>query len=98
MSELKQFLQTSPSAERITLDSLVVLHRTKLSPKGILALGQEGSYSPDIQPDQTAELQIGESIIATGKIVEDGGEYYFEVSEVLAESPKIKNAKEEKKQ
>ena len=65
MSELNEFLQKSPVAERIKLESLVVLHRTKLSPKGILALGQEGRYSPGIKPEQTAELQVGESVVAS---------------------------------
>lgn len=98
MSDLNKFLQTSPVSERMKLESLVVLHRTKLSPKGILALGQEGVYSPGINSEQTAELQIGESVVATGKIIEDSGEFFFEVSEVFGDSPKTKSDKEEKKQ
>ena len=81
MNELKSFLDSHPAADRILLDSLVVLQRIDLSPGQLLSLGDVGAYAPIV--DKNVELQIGESVVAVGNIVEDSGEYYFEVSEML---------------
>jgi hypothetical protein len=81
VNELKSFLDSHPAADRILLDSLVVLQRIDLSPGQLLSLGDVGAYTPIV--DKNVELQIGESVVAVGSIVEDSGEFYFEVSEVL---------------
>ena len=86
MKPLKTFLETNPSAKQIKLESLVILHRAQLSPKDILSLGEKGSYTLSANPEERMELQIGESVVAEGDIVEDTGEYYFEISKVFHDS------------
>ena len=86
MRPLKTFLESNPTAEHIRLESLVVLHRTHLSPKDILSLGEIGSYTLSANPEEKIELQIGESVVAEGDIVEEAGEYYLEVSKVFHDS------------
>jgi hypothetical protein len=81
VNELKSFLDSHPAADRILLDSLVVLQRIDLSPGQLLSLGDVGAYTPIV--DKNVELQIGESVVAVGSIVEDSGEFYFEVSDML---------------
>ena len=84
MNKLMEFLKTRPVAERICLDSLIIPYRTKLSPRQIMALGETGTFSLDL--NEKLELQVGGSVIAEGKIVEDDGNFYFEVDEVLERS------------
>ena len=83
MDILRQFLEESRAAKRIQLESLLVVHRTKLSPRGIVALGETGTYSIDAGAGETVELQVGESVVAEGTILEDSGEFFFEVTDVF---------------
>ena len=92
MNALENFLGTSPVAKRIRLESMLVVHRTKLSPRGIVVLGEAGAYSFELGAGESVELQVGESVIAEGTILEDSGEFYFEVSDVFNGS---QNNKEE---
>lgn len=81
LKELATFLDSHPAADKILLDSLVVLRRMEMSPKQLLSLGNVGTYTQTTENE--VELQIGESVIALGKLVEDSGEYYFEVNQVI---------------
>lgn len=83
MSNLREFLESNSAAQKIQLESFVVLNRMNLSARDILSLGDAGTYTLEKAQDDEVELQIGESVIAVGKIVEESGEYYFEVSEVF---------------
>ena len=93
MRHLKTFLETNPTAEHIKLESLVVLHRTQLSPKDLLSLGETGSYAVSANSEEKIELQIGESVVAEGEIVEEAGEYYLEVSQVFHDPAEKKEQK-----
>ena len=83
MSDLNEFLRSRSIAQKIQLESLIVLNRMSLSPGDIVSLGETGTYSLRKEPRGDGELQIGEAVVATGKIVEESGEYYFEVSETV---------------
>ncbi|MAG13631.1 MAG: hypothetical protein CMN78_03430 [Spirochaetales bacterium] len=87
MGDVNGFLKTNQAARRIQLESIIVLHRAELSPRDILSLGESGRYVLDTEANEGYELQIGESVVALGEIVEDEGEYYFEISEVVENPP-----------
>ena len=72
---LDQFLKKSPLANRIKLEGKVVVHRTRLRPRDIAGFRQQGFYQ--VQEAETCTLTIGSQIIASGKIIERDGEYYF---------------------
>ena len=90
VSNVKEFLNSAPITKKVRLPSLIVLQRMGLSPREILSIGDAGSYTAAIVNDGNVELQIGESVVATGNIVEDSGEYYFEVTEVFHSSDEKK--------
>ena len=83
MRNLNEFLDSAAIAKKVRLPSLIVLQRMGLSPREILAMGDAGSYTAALKNDSIVELQIGESIVATGIIIEESGESYFEVHEVF---------------
>ena len=82
MSEsMFESFSNSPVAEKVKLDTRVVLHRTRLSPEDVAVIRQSKEYGPIPRREQICELEAGGRALARGKIVRRGGEYFFKVSE-----------------
>ena len=77
----KNFLVESKMAEKIKLDTKVVIQRTTLSPQDLIRIQKAGEYGPVPFKEQICELEAGGQVLAKGKIVKKRGEYYFKVIE-----------------
>jgi hypothetical protein len=71
----------SPTASRIRIPTVVILHRTLLSPAQIDAIRKKGSYGPVPKEERIFELAVGGQVLARGKIVRRGGSRFFKLSE-----------------
>lgn len=78
---LRTFLESSPLAERVRLKARVVLHRARLTPRGIRAIREAGRYGPIPRPEELCELEVGGQVVARGRIVRRRGECWFQVLE-----------------
>ncbi len=76
---LKLFLENSPSAENVKLKSEIILQSVRLNASDILELKKSGEYGPIPEKEKICELKIGGEVLANGKIVRKGGEYYFKI-------------------
>lgn len=79
--KLDKFLSESPIAQRVRLQSRVVLKRMSLSPRELVDIRETGKLGPLDASDLICELQIGTHILTLGKIIKRRGEYYFKVLE-----------------
>jgi hypothetical protein len=84
---LRSFLEQSPLAEKVRLASRVVLHRTALSIREILAIRQRGGYGPVPGRSAGCELVAGGQVLARGRIVRRRGKCWFQVLEGAAGRP-----------
>lgn len=82
------FLWTSPVAEKVKLESNVVLHRKKLSAGELVNIEAEGHFRSKDNRDGEYELEVNGLSIARGTIIRKKGEYYFKVKEMNEEVSK----------
>jgi len=85
---VKQFLAASPMAKKIKLPVRAIVHRTRLRPKDIIRIKNNGHYGPVPKDEEVCELEIGGQVIAFGKIVKKGNNYFFKVTN-LAENEEV---------
>jgi hypothetical protein len=78
MKSIKVFLEDSPIAEKVRLESRVITHRRVLSPRDLVNKS-DGEYIAS--SDEVCELEVGGQILAKGKIVRKRGVYFFKVLE-----------------
>jgi len=76
--ELKQFLDDSPLAEKIKLESRVVIHRCQLSQDDLQTL-PEGL---GVLKESLCELEIAGQVMARGRIIKRGDAYFFKVTKM----------------
>jgi len=79
---LDRFFSESAIAEKIRLESRIVLQRTKLSPGDLVEISKKKEYGPVPQDERLCELEVGGLVLAKGRIVKKRGEYYFKVTEM----------------
>jgi hypothetical protein len=79
MNDLGRFLADSPIAERVSLQTYLVLDRMRLSAGDIEGIRRAGSYEPSVP--SICELEAGGQVIASGKIVKRRGKYFLKVIE-----------------
>ena len=80
-------------AKRVKLPGRVIIQRTRLSPRELAVLRDRNSYGPITKREEICELEVGDQLLARGKIVRRHGEYYFKVREVQSTAD---NGEEEK--
>ncbi len=80
-ASLQSFFEKSPLARKIKLPTRVVIQRTQLTPGEMMQIKEKGEYGPIPRREQICELEAGGRVLARGKIVRRGGEYFFKVSE-----------------
>ena len=78
--ELKEYLDTSPSAKKVKLAGRVVLQRTLLSPLELREVRARNAHAIP-RKEALCELEVGGRVIARGELVEKGGENYFKLTE-----------------
>ena len=81
--ELKTLLAGSAAAKKISLDSRIVVQRTRLSPNELAALQREGSYGSVPREEEICELKVGGQVLARGRILKRRGKYFFKIREIL---------------
>lgn len=81
MDNVDRFLQSSPMASQVKVDTEVVLHRTAMSTEDLERLQSAGSIGPTDARQRICELVVGGQVLASGKIVKKGGSFYFKVLE-----------------
>jgi hypothetical protein len=79
MKSVKVFLEDSPIAENVRLESRVIIHRNVLSPRDLVKIKGKEEYIAS--GDEVCELEVGGQILAKGKIVRKRGEYFFKMLE-----------------
>jgi hypothetical protein len=84
MSNLRNFLESSPMAERLALPSRVVAQELELSPEAVEAMMASGRLEPG-EEGRACELEVGGQRVARGRIVRRWGEYYFKVTRMGGE-------------
>ncbi len=79
MDEVGRFLAESPIAERVSIPTVLILERRRLSAAELEAARAAGTYVPSL--GLTCELEAGGQVVARGKIVRRGGKSFFKVTE-----------------
>jgi flagellar motor switch/type III secretory pathway protein FliN len=80
MSEqLERFFRESDVPGRIRLPAEVVVHRTTLSPADLVETRKNGRFVASDREGDTCELEVGGQVVAIGKIVKKGKNWYFRV-------------------
>ena len=74
-------LGESRIAERVSVESRVILHRGECTPKQFLRFRNEGVYEPGTD-GSTCELIAGTVCIAAGKLVKRNGRWCMQVEEI----------------
>ena len=77
--KIKQFLEESAAAEKVSLPTRIIVHRSRLSPKDIIRVKKSGQYGPVPKDEEVCELEAGGQVLAYGKIVKRRGDYFFKV-------------------
>jgi hypothetical protein len=72
--------------DRITLPTRIIVNRSALTPAALSDAVRMGEYAPP--RGDTCELEAGGQVLARGRIVRRGGEYYFKVRETAEEETK----------
>ncbi len=83
-------------AKRVKLAGRVVVQRTCLSPTDLSVLKERESYGPIPKREEICELELGDQVIARGRIVKRRGEYYFRVQEMLSTTGNGEEDKDER--
>ena len=79
MGSVSEFLTSSPLSERIRMAGDVVVYRESMSGKRIADALKSGSLVETDEGESTTVLEIGGEILASGKIVQKKGRWYFQV-------------------
>ena len=87
-SRLDSFLKESPIAAQVTLPTKVIVHRTRLNPRDLVAIAAEKQYGPIPEKEELCEIEAGGRVLAKGKIVKRKGEFYFKIMETFSEMKK----------
>lgn len=82
---VKKFLSQSPLAEKVKVDSKVVLERLKFSAADLDEIRSRGDFSVDNRKESVVELEANGITVALGKIVKKKGESYFKVTQMKEE-------------
>ena len=80
MDNLKRFLAESPIAVRVSLPTIIIVHRQKLSYAAVKGIVESGAFTPS--NGKTCELEVGGRRIARGRIVRRWGRFFFKVGEM----------------
>ena len=80
MGDLKDFLEQSPIAERVSLASRIVLRRLSLAPGAVDEIVDNHSFAPE--GGEVCELEVGGQCIARGMIAHRRGKRFFKVAEI----------------
>ncbi len=80
---LKSFFENSSIAEKVKLRSRIIIQRTSLTPREVLAIREKQKYGPIPKQEELCELEVGGQILARGKIIRRKGEYNFKVLEKI---------------
>ena len=80
MDKLKQFLEKSPIAARVSLPTQIIVHELKLSYMAVKGIMESAAFAP--ANGKVCDLEIGGRRIARGRIVRRRGEYFFKVREM----------------
>ena len=80
MTKLKQFLEESPIAARVSLPMHVIVHQQKLSYMAAKGILESAVFVPS--DGKVCELEVGGRRIARGRIVRRWGGSYFKVEEM----------------
>lgn len=81
-NRLERWFEESDLPGRIRLPAEVVVHRTKLSPAELVAIRKSGTYRPPESGEELCELEVAGQVLATGRIVRKGKEFFFKVSKI----------------
>jgi hypothetical protein len=68
-----------PIASRIQIPGRVIVRRGKMSLAGFRGMTAQGEIATDGEP--LCDLELGGQVIATGRIEEQDGEFYFVAQE-----------------
>ena len=79
---IDRFFSESKIAEKVHLETRIVLQRTKLSPGDLVQISKKKEYGPVPQNERLCELEVGGLVLAKGRIVKKRGEYYFKATEM----------------
>ena len=77
--ELQQFLEQSPLAKKVKLESRVVIYRTRLSHNQICDIHRRGDMGLINSREMVCELVIAGKVLARGKVIKWGGDYFFKI-------------------
>lgn len=83
--ELIDFLTLSVMAKKVKLPGKIVLHRTSSSPADIASIRASGVYGPIPLGEEVCELEVNGIVLASGKIVQKGKNFYFKVTKLTKE-------------
>ena len=79
---IQNFLEDSSVAKKVKVKGKIILQRMKLTANDIIKMKQNKSYGAIPKKEQICELEIGNQVLAKGKIVRKKGEYYFKVTHI----------------
>lgn len=82
MAHVTEFLATSQLADKIKFSGEVVVYRESMSGDRISGALQDGMISETDAGESMCLLELGGQQIATGKIVQKKGRWYFQVNEI----------------
>ena len=70
----------------VKMPTRVVIHRGRLTPAEVAAVGSEGVYGPLPEEERICQLEVGGEVLARGRIVRRRGRCYFKVLETGGEA------------
>jgi len=80
MDKLRRFLAESPIAAKVSLPTILIVHRQKLSYAAVKGIAESAALTPS--NGKTCELEVGGRRIARGRIVRKRGRFFFKVGEM----------------
>ncbi|MFW5729883.1 MAG: hypothetical protein ACOCYC_04050 [bacterium] len=80
-SNLETFLKSSPVAKRVKAEARVVVRRFTAAAAEVDAAIASGRVEMDAEP--ICELVVGDTVLARGEIITEGGANRFRVTEVV---------------
>jgi hypothetical protein len=80
MENCAKFLEESVIAERVKVPTRIVVYRSAMDPGSLEDIRESGVFAP--KDPETCELEAGGQVLARGKIVKKGGEFFFKVMEM----------------
>ncbi len=81
MGKLEKFLTESAIAGKTELETRIILNRTQMNAREILAVKERGELEAPRKRKNLYELEAGGQIIAIGRLVKRRGKSYFKVVE-----------------